>query len=305
MDGIQPYAAGPRPLVATVHSPSPSPSAVKTPSDYLRAIRRRFWLALTVAIPVATAGTLYVLRMPPVYSVTASIEIKPPKVDPAVASLMPHGELGRGDAAIDEKYVPDTLALLNSKSMLEEVFRDPALGLAAGELEGDPAAELAGKVKTRQFPLSHLVYVTIEGRDPARITKILDVLLRRFMIKTDDESKDGSNNARESVSAAQKQYISELKKIEDDLAAHIRESSTLAPGGRSLKEAEFDALRSRLGFQQQQVGNLRNDMTAKAMTPTAAPGMDPARAQRMEFLKGEHKRLNKRVAYALRIAREV
>src|SRR3954449_6400576 len=122
MDGIQPYAAGSRPLVATVHSPSPHPSAAKSPSDYLRAIRRRFWLALAVAIPVATAGTLYVLRMPPVYSVTASIEVKPPKVHPRVASLVAHGgEIARTDSVADEKYVPDTLALLNSKSMLDEV----------------------------------------------------------------------------------------------------------------------------------------------------------------------------------------
>ena len=91
----------------------------------------------------------------------SSVEIRPPKVDPLVSSLVTHGEVGRGDPEADAKYVPDTLALLNSKSMLDEVFRDPSLGLTAGELEGDPAAEFVGKVKTRQFPLSHLVYVTI------------------------------------------------------------------------------------------------------------------------------------------------
>src|SRR4051794_9512685 len=113
MDGIQPIAGAARPLVATVHAPSPSPSAVKTPSDYLRAVRRRIWLVLAVAIRVGTAGTLYVLRMQPVYSVSASIEIKAPKVDPLVAQLVA-GEMGRGEGP-DEKYIPNTLAMLNSK----------------------------------------------------------------------------------------------------------------------------------------------------------------------------------------------
>ena len=44
------------------------------------------------------------------------------------------------------------------------------------------------------------------------------------------------------------QYISELKSLEADLAAHIRDSDTLAPGGKNLKEAEYETLRNRAGL---------------------------------------------------------
>src|SRR5579862_9442209 len=98
MDGIQPYAGGNRPLVATVHPSAPSPSSVKTASDYLRAIRRRIWLVLAIAIPIATGGTLMVLRLQPVYQVSATIEIKAPQVDPAVEHLVTRGGMGRGQA---------------------------------------------------------------------------------------------------------------------------------------------------------------------------------------------------------------
>ncbi len=108
-------------------------------SDYLRAIRRRIaagpW---PVAIPIATAGTLYVLRMPATYLVTARIEIKAPKIDSHIAMIVTEGELSRADAT-DEKYIPDTLAMLNDKGLAKETLRDQALGLPPPALEGDPA----------------------------------------------------------------------------------------------------------------------------------------------------------------------
>lgn len=304
MDGLQPYAGGTRPLVATVHAPPPHQAATKSPSDYLRAVRRRIWLALAVAIPVATVGTLYVLRMPPVYSVSAAIEIKPPRVDPAIRAMVGHGEVGVGDPAADEKYVPDALAMLVSKAMAEEVVRDSSLGLSDSNQEGDPVGELIGKIKTRQVPQSHFYYVTLEGRDPSRITRTLDLLLKKFQNKTDNESRDGSIQAIDDASRTMSQYISELKALQDDLASHIRESNTLAPGGRSLKEAEYETVRNRLTYQTQQVGNLRSDLTVKAMTPVVVAGMDPHRAQKIGLLQGEQKLLNKRLVAAKRIARD-
>ncbi|WP_435006324.1 GumC family protein [Tundrisphaera lichenicola] len=304
MDGIQPYGAGARPLVAHVHSPTTPHSAVKSPSDYIRAIRRRIWLALAVAIPVATGGTLMVLRMAPVYLVKASIEIKPPKVDPAVASLVSHGEVGRNDPVADEKYVPDALNQLNSKALLVQVFRDPSLALSDAELEGDPAAELVGKIKTREYPRSHQVDVSLEGRDPARITEILKILLRRFVRETESVSQDGSQNAIADATSTRDLYISQLKEIESKLAAHVRGSTMLGPGGKNLKEAQYEAARAHLGFVRQQAGHLRNELTAAALSPTLAPAMEPGRAQSLTELQKEHKRLNKRLDQAKRIARD-
>src|ERR1700733_4910330 len=154
MDGIQSYAGGSRSLVATVHSCGASPSSIKSASDYVRAIRRRIWLVLAIAIPVATAGTLLVLRLQPVYMVTAWIEIKPPRVDPIITGILSNGDASKGDMT-DEKYIPDTLAMLKSKSLTQEVVNDPGLGLPASALEGDPAAELIAKLSTRQYPASH------------------------------------------------------------------------------------------------------------------------------------------------------
>src|SRR4051812_23135853 len=113
MDGIQPYGAAARP---TLLHPTPQIAATpaKTPSDYLRAIRRRIWLVLTVLVVVAVRGTLMALRMPAIYAPPAEMIIEPPRYDPHVASLVSSGDMGRGDASSNERYVPDRLAMLRS-----------------------------------------------------------------------------------------------------------------------------------------------------------------------------------------------
>ncbi len=173
MDGIQAYSAAPapRPAPDRRHGPRPGrPPAVRAsrlPSDYLGAVRRRIWLVLLVAIPLASAGTLLVLRMPAIYSVTALITIEPPKTDPAIRNLVGSGEMIVSDTGGSENYVASTLAILNSKSFLAKVLADPALGLPPSAIDvADPAAEMVGKVKARVIPQSTNVSGHLRGARP-------------------------------------------------------------------------------------------------------------------------------------------
>ncbi len=300
MDGIQPYAGGPRPLV-TVHPTGPSPASVKTPSDYLRAIRRRIWLALAVAIPIATAGTLYVLRMPATYLVTARIEIKAPKIDSHIAMIVTEGELSRGDAT-DEKYIPDTLAMLNDKGLAEETLRDQALGLPPSALEGDPGAELAAKIKTRQIPQSHLFDVTLDGRDPDRITRTLNLLLEKFRRRADRESRDANETAQSHASGLEKRYAGELEKLQMDLTTHVKNSTSLAPGGKNLTEANYETLRARLYYQQGEATAIRRNGMLETMRPPASAPVDSSFASKMAKLLEDKKYMSKRLAKARNVA---
>jgi len=303
MDGIQQYAGPGRPLVAAVHPHAgPAPSAAKTPANYLRAARRRVWLALAVAIPLGTAGTLFVLRMPAVYSVTATIEIKPPQVDPAVARLVSAGEVSLGGGAADEKYVPDTIAMLQSKALLTEVVRDPALGLPPSAFESDPAAELVGKIKTRQVPQSHFFFLTYEGRDPDRITKTLNLVLDHFQKRAERDSMFASEDAREKATRTMEGYIKELTGLEESLADLIRKSKNLAPGGRDLKATEYEMISQRIYHQQGVAEGMRRDATIAAARPEG--GGYSARAAKLEELEASRKMINRRLTRGRRASRD-
>jgi polysaccharide biosynthesis transport protein len=303
MDGIQPYSGGSRPLVATVHPGGASPSSVKSASDYVRAIRKRIWLILAVAIPLATAGTLLVLRLQPVYQVTASIEVKPPRIDPIITGILSNHDSVRGDVT-DEKYIPDTLAMLKSRYLTERVVNDPALGLPASALEGDPAAELMAKVTTRQIPQSHFYTVTLEGKDPARITRMLEFLLVKFKEQAADDSKEAIEQARTQADSTLTTYTKELQSIEEDLTRHIQNSSSLAPGGKSLTDAHYEMLRQRLFYQQQQAKDfsVRGHLETMHAPPTTS-GMSPAKARKIDELENTRKNSAAKLAQAQRIAR--
>ncbi|MCA1684805.1 MAG: hypothetical protein LC745_02230, partial [Planctomycetia bacterium] len=128
MDGIQPYAS-PSPLrpqaapvtqhqaVTHPHSP-PNPAALKTPSDYVRALRRRVWLVFMVAVPLGIASTVYAVRQPSVYRASTSVLIKPPQYDPMLAMLVSN-EGGRRDPDSTNNYLPNRVALLKSKGLAQ------------------------------------------------------------------------------------------------------------------------------------------------------------------------------------------
>src|SRR3954454_22208065 len=94
MDGIQPYPGPPRTpsLHPQVHPypvvGAPPAAAVKAPSDYLRALRRRVWAVLAIGVPLSMLGGVVVARLPNVYQAKAQILITPPQFDPVLATLV-------------------------------------------------------------------------------------------------------------------------------------------------------------------------------------------------------------------------
>ena len=51
-------------------------------------LRRRFWMVLSIAVPLAITASILVLKLPPVYLAKGEIEINPPAIDPEL--LGPH-----------------------------------------------------------------------------------------------------------------------------------------------------------------------------------------------------------------------
>ena len=141
-----------------------NPAAVKTTSHYLRALRRRFWMVLSIAVPLAIASSILVLRLPPVYMAKGEIEINPPAIDPELSALMTH-EPGRHDPSVTASYVPNQEARLRSKGLAQEVVNDPSI---AGDMAqfADPAFELFKSLNVLRLKNTNLFIVSLEGNDP-------------------------------------------------------------------------------------------------------------------------------------------
>ena len=119
----------PEPIKGPLRGPEPArpapaatptrlqPAAVKTTSDYFQALRRRFWMVLAIAVPLADPSVDLVLKLPPVYMAKAEIEINPPGIDPELSALVTH-DPGRRDPSVGElRGQPEVL--LRSKARRE------------------------------------------------------------------------------------------------------------------------------------------------------------------------------------------
>src|SRR3979409_1217104 len=108
MDGIQRYAAPSVPAhaqhAAHVQPPPANPASVKAPSDYVRALRRRFWVVFMIGVPLSVAATVWVLRQPSVYQAEAMIFIEPPRYDPLLSALLSK-DISRREPEAAEKYL--------------------------------------------------------------------------------------------------------------------------------------------------------------------------------------------------------
>src|SRR5947209_1960415 len=130
----------PQATAFAVTGPAPANPTGKGAGDYVRALRRRFFLVMAVAVTVGVAGAAYIVRQPNIFRATAQIKIDPPQGDPAVAIIVSSGGLGQyNDRSIDT-YIPNRIALLRgSKSLAERAANDPSVRDLVEPGVGDPA----------------------------------------------------------------------------------------------------------------------------------------------------------------------
>lgn len=297
MDGIQPYGGIPHPAhlphaghphhgAPPGHPAAPAPPA-KSVADYLRAIRRRIWLVVAVGVLVSVAGTVLVLRMPAIYRATAEVTIEPPRFDHHLRGIIKADTLIRSSSEDDEKYVPDKLALLRSKSLAERVVRDPSLtGGQPAAPDGDAAADLVKNLYTRNQTGTHYYTVWLEGRDPSRVAKSLQLLLEKFRQQVRIESTDTLDESRASAGKTIEALNRDLQRIHGEIYQLTRASTVIAPGGTNVSKERLDAVNQALLMERIKYGDLQRQLRIEASRPAAAnPRLDGSRERIAELYK--------------------
>src|SRR5207253_7674035 len=123
-----------------------------------------------------------------VYLVKAEIEINPPEYDPVLSTLVSH-DIGRRDASGFERYVPNRAAKLRSRELAERAVSDPRIAPELSQY-ADPAVELFRTLTIQPVQKNSNSYlVTLEGRDAARTTKLLEILLEEFQKRAGDDNE--------------------------------------------------------------------------------------------------------------------
>ena len=172
-----------------------NPATVKSASHYFRALRRRFWMVLSIAMPIAITLSILVLRLPPVYMAKSEIEINPPTIDPELSALMTH-EPGRHDPSITASYVPNHEAWLRSKGLAQKVVTDPSIAAEMAQYQ-DPAFEFFRSLNVVRLKNTSSFSVSLEGNDPARTKKLLEMLLNQLQLEAKKENDEKLDNTKQ------------------------------------------------------------------------------------------------------------
>jgi capsular exopolysaccharide synthesis family protein len=266
MDGIGSYKehaaleSRNRALPAPASSPAAlNPVIVKTSLNYLHAVRRRFWMVLAVAVPLAITSSIAVLKLSPVYVAKAEIEINPPEIDPALSTLVTH-DPGHRDASSMANYVPNHEAWLKSKWLAVRVVEEPSIASEMSQYE-DPAFELFKTLSVQQVKKGgNSFIISLEGKDPARTKKLLEMLLAEFQkqAKRENEAKLDTTQqyARDNLGKLKNSLSALGKTIEETL----KNNSNIGPGGRSILEEQYVNLGTTMAQKQMRLSEIHQQM---------------------------------------------
>jgi polysaccharide biosynthesis transport protein len=306
MDAIQPYRgqqATPSPVRAAATALAVNPAAVKTTSDYFRALRRRIWMVLAVAVPLAVLSCTYIQRMPSIYLVKAEIEVNAPDYDPVLSTLVSH-EIGRRDAGSQALYIPNRAAQLKSARLQQKVVNAQDIIADMSQFE-DPATELLGSLSV--IPLQrngNTFVVTLEGRDPFRTKRLMEILLREFAAEAKDESvqkmTDSGLLAENNLTKLRKEQV----ELEDKIRSVLESSETLGAGGKSIIEEQVVNLTTMVNQKQLRLGDLNQQMLLMQNFPKMDQSPEGARrASLLATLEMDRHKLTKMLEIAKRRSR--
>ncbi|MFO0949094.1 MAG: polysaccharide biosynthesis tyrosine autokinase [Planctomycetota bacterium] len=144
--------------------------------DYLRALKRRFWVVVLVTLIVGGAGTALTLHQKPVYWTSSRILIEPPR---AIVQGLNDENTNRANA---ENFFNTRMQMIASRQITERVMQ--ALKLSDWEeLNGlaDPVAELQGWINVKPVQNSNLVDVGLAASDPNLVAKIVNTTVEEFL----------------------------------------------------------------------------------------------------------------------------
>jgi capsular exopolysaccharide synthesis family protein len=272
MDGLQPYPApgraawSPPATSAFTTAANDDVGPAKTPADYIRAVHRRVWLVLAVAVPLSVAVAIVAMKQRSIYRAAAEITIDPPQYDPALAALVSH-ELGGRDPEFVARYVPNKIAHLRSRSLAETALSDPGL-TQAGVPSEEAVGELVTNLQTRQIPNSNRFQVTLEGTDPARTKRVLETLLDLFQRQARRESETKNDDTSKNAQSSLNKLNEELRTLDERIMKALTNSKTIGPGGKSLAEERYQMLGSDLLLKKSRLSDFQHQAWMTQMFPS-------------------------------------
>lgn len=237
MNDWEPAVADPRESQSRMSSPA-GPVSSKGLGDYLKALKRRFWLVLLIALLIGGSGTVFTLFVQtPVYWASTRLRIEPPQT--MVQGL---GETPMSSAAA-QNYYNTLVQLISSRQIAERVIKTLQLSDWV-ELNGveDPVGELLGWIIVKPVKDSNLVDIGIEGKDPKLVAKIVNSAADEFIRYEQDGIREYLQLSRSKIDSEAKSSQAQLEQTKHAMLEYLKQNEKFHVTGVSMDAAKMQYL---------------------------------------------------------------
>lgn len=170
--------------------------------DYWKAIRKRLWLVVGIAVLVTTLTAIYMARKPNIYAAAAKIQVDLEQTNPDV---LVNPDRQRPVANPDPSYFNTQLQLLDSESLLRQVVKEHSLdtnkefltavaeggGMLRGILKTIGLANDSGKkeVNAQEVTSPNSLISSDDIAEAVRLAPYVDVIRKNMSVEPVRESR--------------------------------------------------------------------------------------------------------------------
>lgn len=205
----------------------------RSPSEYLKVIRRRKWLIILPIVAVTSAAAWVVYRLPDVYESVTLIVVRPSTLPTAVVPAITEDSLTRQLTSIAQ--------VVTSRSSLEPLLNQYEL-YRPERLRGEPMEliidmmrkDIKVEVNTSRNDITNGFNITYRGRDPKVTQAVTSELASKYINEQTKNTVNSTSSARQFIDQQVRQTKDELDGVD----------------------------KQRLDFMQKNVGNLPTEATS-------------------------------------------
>lgn len=199
----------------------PAPSEDQSGNvDLLGFIRRRKSFVILFGLLGVGVGYMMFQRETPQYRSESWVQVIHRTSDPRLTSMLAEKDLTDSDYVMKSKR---TLGAAFQKHGLSE------LSLLQGLSEEDAVNRMAGMIATRNLS-ANVVQVSATGTNPDDLRRIVQAASEEYVFAQQGNYKDASEELKEILGRARDEFLTMLKKAEDDYSK-FREKSRLNTNG--------------------------------------------------------------------------
>jgi protein tyrosine kinase modulator len=214
----------------------------RTPSEYLKIIRRRKWLIILPIVAMTSAVVWVVRRLPDVYESVTLIVVKPSTLPTTVVPTVTEDSLTRQLTSIAQ--------VVTSRSSLEPLVKQYEL-YKTERLRGAPMESIIDtmrndikvEVNTSRNDITNGFNITFRGRDPKITQAVTSELASKYINEQMKNTVDSTKSAKQFIDQQVQQAKDELNAVDDKRLEFMQKNVGNLPSEASSLVGQLTGLR--------------------------------------------------------------